>query len=402
MTARRRKRRFESPRSAGWAVQDAAWRDPVQVASLWEGAGETDPRLLRHRARGAWWDVLRRLGVVLVVSREYEHLLLAISAPGGRPEVSYWPIPHPSGLAVDARRGLLHVASTRSPNQIFDFAPAAGHLSRRDAEDAGLPGRPLVPVRSRFFPGCLYLHDLAMVGGRLHGCAVGQNAVVRIDPSGEYRREWWPRGVERRGRPVVDLNYIQLNSIAAGPSLRQSYFTASSDAIGSRRPGHRDYAVDRRGVLFSGATREPVARGLTRPHSARLHRGGVWVDDSGYGRLVRVEGGRVVEVARLPGWTRGLAFSGGVAFVGTSRVLPRFLRYAPGLDPSRSVCGVHAVDTRSGRVLGSLIWPDGNQIFGIEPLSRRFTTGFPLPVGRARALARIRKLFYSFSHEVRE
>ena len=104
---------------------------------------------------------------------------------------------------------------------------------------------------------------------------------------------------------------------------------------------------------------------------------------------------------RSPGWTRGLAFCGNVAFVGTSRVLPRFRRYAPGLDRSASVCGVHAVDTRSGRVLGSLIWPFGNQIFGIEHAPRRFTSGFPLPVGRPRALARIRKLFYSFSCEVR-
>jgi uncharacterized protein (TIGR03032 family) len=386
---------------AMWSRQDAAWRDPVRVASLWEQAGHADPRLLRYRTQGDWWGVLAALRVVLVVSREYEHLLIAISAPPEGPEVSYWPLPHPSGLTRDAKRGTLHVASTRSPNQIFDFAPATGLISRRDVPDLALEGRPLLPVRSRFLPGCLYLHDLAMVGGVLHGCAVGQNAVVRLDPSGAYERVWWPRCVESRRGPVFDRNHIQLNSIAAGRNLRTSFFTASSDRVETRRPGHRDYPVDRRGVLFSGATREPVARGLTRPHSARLHGGRVWLDDSGYGDLGFVEDGGLVSVARLPGWTRGLAFSGNVAFVGTSRVLPRFRRYAPGLDQSGSVCGVHAVDTRSGRVLGSLIWPFGNQIFGIEPAPRRFTSGFPLPVGRPRALARIRKLFYSFSCEVR-
>jgi uncharacterized protein (TIGR03032 family) len=395
MTTRKR-----NPRPL-WSRQDAAWRDPVQVASLWEHAGDTDPRLLRYRTRGDWWEILAALRIVLIVSREYEHLLIAISAPPEGPEVSYWPLPHPSGLALDEKRGTLHVASTRSPNQIFDFAPATRLISRRDVKGLRLEGRPLLPVRSRFFPGCLYLHDLAMVGGALHGCAVGQNAVVRLDPSGAYERVWWPRCVESGSRPVFGLNHIQLNSIAAGRTLRASFFTASSDRIDARRPGHRDYPVDRRGVLFSGATREPVARGLTRPHSARFHGGRVWLDDSGYGDFGFVEGGRLVSVARMPGWTRGLAFCGNVAFVGTSRVLPRFRRYAPGLDQSASVCGVHAVDTRSGRVLGSLIWPFGNQIFGIEHAPRRFTSGFPLPVGRPRALARIRKLFYSFSCEVR-
>ena len=34
----------------------------------------------------------------------------------------------------------------------------------------------------------------------------------------------------------------------------------------------------------------------------------------------------------LPGWTRGLWFHGSTAFVGASRVIPRFSNYAPGFD----------------------------------------------------------------------
>ena len=87
--------------------------------------------------------------------------------------------------------------------------------------------------------------------------------------------------------------------------------------------------------------------------------------------LVAIHDGRPVTVARLPGWTRGLLWPASVAFVGTSRVIPRFRTYAPGLDVDRSVCGVHAVDIRSGQVLGSILWPAGNQIFAIEALPGR-------------------------------
>src|SRR5262249_33613197 len=143
--------------------------------------------------------------------------------------------------------------------------------------------RPLVPVRARFLPGCLYLHDLAVMGGWLYANAVGHNAVVRLDDDGTFERVWWPRCVETKRGPVFGQNHLQLNSIAGGPGPEASSFSASADRRSRRRPGHRNFPVDRRGVVFSGATREPVARGLTRPHSARLHGGQVWVDNSGYG-----------------------------------------------------------------------------------------------------------------------
>jgi uncharacterized protein (TIGR03032 family) len=252
-------------------------------------------------------------------------------------------------------------------------------------------------VSCHFYPGSLYIHELAFVGRRLHANAVGQNAVVRLDDGG-YTAVWWPRSVETPDGPDFTRNYLQLNSIAAGPTLRSSYFSASGTTMSTRRPGHRNYVVDRRGVIFSGRTREPVATGLTRPHSARLHDGRLWVDNSGYGELAVVEPPGFDVVARLPGWTRGLTFHDGIAFVATSRVIPRFRAYAPGLDVERSVCGVHAVDAASGAVLGSLIWPQGNQIFSVEWVPREFSAGFPLSA-RNRGRGHATRLFYSYAIE---
>lgn len=388
--------RSERRRDRMWARHDAAWRDPAQIAGQWREAAAVDPALLRAAARGAWWETLAACGVTLLVTREYEHLVLALRAGRRGPAMTYWPVPHPSGLAVDRRRGVVHVASTRNPNQVYDLMPVRGVLPRADVRPAGGADRPLVPVRSRFFPGCLYLHDLALIGGVLHANAVGMNAVVRLEDAGTWRRVWWPRCVETARGPEVTRNQLQLNSIAGGASPAASYFSASTDAPSARRPGHRHFPVDGRGVVFSGATREPIVRGLTRPHSARLHDGSLWVDNSGYGEVGVVDRGRFVPVARMPGWTRGLCFHGRVAFVGTSRVIPRFRRYAPGLDVGASVCGVHALDTRTGRVLGSLVWPAGNQVFAMEAVSADFTTGFPFRVGARRAARRESRLFYAF------
>jgi uncharacterized protein (TIGR03032 family) len=320
---------------------------------------------------------------------------MALTVAEGRPEVTFMRVPHPSGLAVDSIGKTIFLASTRNPNQLLELAPVVDSLPRRDAPVPRLDGRPLVPVRSRFLPGSLYLHDLAFVADVLYGNAVGQNAVVRLDRDSGYERVWWPRCIERESGPDFTRNYLQLNSIAAGTDLASSFFSASATKMSARRPGHKNFPVDRRGVIFSGKTRDPIATGLTRPHSARMHRGRLWVDNSGYGEVGVVEDGSFTRVATLPGWTRGLTLYDRFALVGTSRVIPRFRQYAPGLNEDKSSCGIHVVDTESGETLGSLTWPEGNQIFAVEWISRTSSTGFPFAANRRRSKT-TKLLFYSF------
>lgn len=382
--------------NALWKSHHEEWRDPLQVLSGWEQAGDVDRNLLRFQVVGNWWQVLEQANITLIITREYEHLVIAMCVEAGQPSLSYLRVPHPSGLAFDQGKNTLYLACTRNPNQVMELRPVIGLMPRLDVKSIEIDYRPLIPACIRFFPGSLYMHDLAVINGALYANSVGQNAIVRLDENGEHERVWWPRAVEREGVPVTGQNYIQLNSIAAGSTLENSYFSASSDKLSARRPGHHNFPVDKRGVIFSGKTREVVARGLTRPHSARLFEENVWVDNSGYGELGYIQNGDFTQVTKLSGWTRGLTFHRHIAFVGTSRVIPRFRQYAPGLDVNESRCGIHAVDTQTGQTLGSLYWPYGNQIFAIEALPATITHGFPFVLGSKRARKRERQIFYSF------
>lgn len=379
-----------------WSRHHGEWRDQAQVTSQWEEADQTDPALLRAVVTGGWWDVIERLGATVLVTREYEHLMLAYAVVDGQPRTSFMRMPHPSGLVADRASGTVHVASTRNPNQIYDLAPVTGQLDRADQPEVDVSGRMLVPVRSRFVPGCMYMHDLALMNGELYANAVGHNAVVRIDPQGAWERVWWPSCIEADGTPRFDRNYIQLNSIAPADDIASSYFSASSEAIGRLRPGHARYPVDGTGVVFSGATREVCGRGLTRPHSARLLDSDIWVDNSGYGTVGRIVDGMFEPWIALPGWTRGLCVVDDVLFVGTSRVIPRFSQYAPGLDVESSICALHAIDRASGDVIGRIEWPTGNQLFAIDWLPTTQSTGFAFDAPRRRTAAE-RQLFYSYT-----
>jgi hypothetical protein len=84
--------------------------------------------------------------------------------------------------------------------------------------------------------------------------------------------------------------------------------------------------------------------------------------------------------------------------VGTSRIIPKFSRYAPGLDASSSICAVHAVCCQTGRVLGSIEWTSGNQIFAIDWLPSGVTTGFPFEAP-FRKTRRETILFYSYLNQ---
>ena len=64
-----------------WEHFDRLHRDPVEVAGQLPAAGRPDPGLLRCRAYGPFWELLRELNVSLLVTREYEHLVLALSPP---------------------------------------------------------------------------------------------------------------------------------------------------------------------------------------------------------------------------------------------------------------------------------------------------------------------------------
>ncbi len=79
-----------------WARHSAEWRDGAQVCSQWREAAETDPRLLEYTVSGKWWSVFLELNITLLITREYEHLAMALSAVNGRPRISFFPVPHPS------------------------------------------------------------------------------------------------------------------------------------------------------------------------------------------------------------------------------------------------------------------------------------------------------------------
>jgi uncharacterized protein (TIGR03032 family) len=361
--------------------------DNLSVSKISEATFE---KSLEFDLEGPFFELLDQHAVTLVVSREYEHFVLFLGGNGGAPWQSHLPLPHPSGLFWDDHARELLLSSTRSPNQIFFLKPLVEEDYHREVVPAGIErqdGTLFLPCRSLILPGTLYIHDLVQIRQQIHATVTGHNFLARIDPMGGWEKVWWPDCVDHLGRSAFDQNYLQLNSIAVGESPETSFFTAFSDQVGGPKPWKQGYGPRGKGVVFSGATRRVMARGLTCPHSAKQRDGRVWLCNSGYGETGFLEPtsegeteARFVPVNRTNGFTRGLAFFDKYAVVGLSRVIDFYEPYAPGLAPSETVCGLVIFDLETGAEVASLTWPGGYQIYDVQALPHFAKPVFPTSV----------------------
>ena len=118
------------------------------------------------------------------------------------------------------------------------------------------------------------------------------------------------------------------------------------------------------GVLIHIPSGELAATGLAMPHSPRWHGGKLWLLNSGTGELGWIEDGRFMPLCALPGFVRGLAFAGGCAVVGLSKLRsPQFtgLPLEERLNQEGlpgGCCGLRVIDLASGAVLHSLDLPE--------------------------------------------
>jgi len=118
------------------------------------------------------------------------------------------------------------------------------------------------------------------------------------------------------------------------------------------------------GVLIHIPSGELAACGLAMPHSPRWHDGKLWLLNAGTGELGWIEAGHFHSLCPIPGFVRGLAFAGGCAVVGLSKLRsPQFTGLpleerlkAEGLPGG--CCGLRVIDLASGQVLHSLDLPE--------------------------------------------
>lgn len=284
--------------------------------------------------------LLSELGASLLVSTYQSGRVMAMRADGGALNTHLRFFPSPMGMAFDGAR--LALGTLRGVWHYRNM-PAVAKRLHPPIHDACF-------VPRRFHTtGDIRVHDLGYAAdGTLWIVNTRFSALCTLDDDHSFVPRWRPRFVS--GLAAEDR--CHLNGLALRDG-RPRYVTAlgTGNAAESWRAGKNDG-----GVVIDIDTDALVARGLAMPHSPRWHDGKLWVLESARGELgyVDFDTQRVITVAQLPGFTRGLAFAGPLAFVGLSQVRESVFEGIPlaeRLAAHERACGVWVVDTRDGRTV---------------------------------------------------
>ena len=263
----------------------------------------------------------------------------------------------PMGLAVDAQRLTI---GTR--NQIW-FLRNAPDIAPR-VEPAGQHDACFLP-RSSHVTGDIGVHEMAWAGDELWVVNTRFSCLCTLHPDYSFVPRWRPPFISA----LAAEDRCHLNGLAIVDG-RPKYVTAlgETDTAGGWRANK-----PQGGCLMDVTSGEMISRGLSMPHSPRLHDGRLWLLESGTGRLVLVDAatGRRQSVADLPGFARGLALCGPYAFVGLSKIRKTSAMDGVPLAERREQlkCGVAVVDLRSGQVIGLLEFQTAvEEIFDVQLL----------------------------------
>jgi uncharacterized protein (TIGR03032 family) len=230
-------------------------------------------------------------------------------------------------------------------------------------DPAGLFDAVLLP-RSSHVTGNVSCHEMSYEGDNLWLVNTQFSCLATTEPGYHFVPQWKPRFISNCYEPG---DRCHLNGVAFA-SGRPQFVTAlaESDTAGGWREDRANS-----GIVIDVSSNEIICRGLAMPHSPRVHNGKLWVLDSGRGQLITVDAtdGTKEIVTTFPGYVRGMAIHGSLAFVGLSRIRETSVFGDLPISSSKAElkCGVGIVDLQSGRQLASFQFEDTvEEIFAVE------------------------------------
>ncbi len=278
------------------------------------------------------------------------------------------------GVAVSTGQDAAGTVTVGARDQVWtlreqsDMAPRIPPTGRYD--------RCFLP-RSSVYTGDFAGHEIAWGHGQsgepdLWMVNTAFSALVGLDGANHFRVRWKPPFIT----DLAPQDRCHLNGMA----MRDGRPAFVSMLAPSNEPDGWRGAPPDSGAIVHVPSGETVLRGLTMPHSPRWRatdspRGELFVLNSGLGLLQRIDldAGRVETVARFPGYARGLAIHGDLAFVGLSRIreTATFGRVPLAEHHEQLKCGLGVVDLAAATTVATLEFTSGvEEVFDVQILPR--------------------------------
>jgi uncharacterized protein (TIGR03032 family) len=304
--------------------------------------------------------VLEEAGCSLLISTYQAGQLVAVGVAEGQLSFSFRGFDRAMGIAVGS--GRIAVAGKQQIWWLHEYSELAGAIAPAARYD-----RCWLP-RATTVVGEIQCHEIAWgsdqgdgadlwVVNTLFSCLAG------LDPRYSFVPRWRPPFVSQ----LAAQDRCHLNGLAMRDGS-PAYVTVMAP---TDEPGGWRKVRNASGTVLDVDSSEPVTTGLAMPHSPRWHDGNLFVLNSGMGRLERVDlaTGHSEAVATVPGYARGLAFQGDLAFVGLSRIRETAIFGGAPIAAyhDQLKCGVGVIDLSTGDTVATLQFANGvEEIFDVQ------------------------------------
>ena len=301
-------------------------------------------------------DLLRELGGCLLVSTYQAGKLVILRPDGDSINTHFRAFNRPMGMAADQQR--LMLGSLMEIIEFRNMPDVAKRLQNPPRHDA------VYMARRGHITGHIDIHEMAWdADGAVWFVNTMFSCLCTLDVKSSFVPRWRPKFVSH----YAPEDRCHLNGLAMRNGIPR-YVSALGET--NTREGWRANKRDG-GLIVDVTTNRVVTRGLSMPHSPRWYDNRLWVLESGRGALCTVDlkTGERTDVARVPGFCRGIDFIGPIAFIGLSQLrgTTPFTDIPITDDNTERLSGVWAVHIHTGKTIAFLKFTGGVQeIFAVQ------------------------------------
>jgi uncharacterized protein (TIGR03032 family) len=301
-------------------------------------------------------DILRELNACVLVSTYQAGKLVILRPDGNSINTHFRTFNRPMGMAADRQR--LMLGAMMEIAEFRNMPDVARRLHDPPVHDA------VYMARRGHITGHIDIHEMAWdADGAIWFINTLFSCLCTLDTKSSFVPRWRPKFVSH----YAPEDRCHLNGLAMRNGIAR-YVTALGETN-----THEGWRANKRdgGLIIDVTTNRVITRGLSMPHSPRWYDNRLWVLESGRGALctVDVKTGERTDVARVPGFCRGLDFVGPVAFIGLSQLrgTTPFTDIPITDDNSDRLSGVWVVHIGTGKTIAFLKFTGGVQeIFAVQ------------------------------------
>lgn len=283
------------------------------------------------------WLYEQKISLVFTSYQTGKLFLIGLQ-PNGRLGVFERTLDRCMGLAVN--RGTLFVSTLY---QLIRFENILGEGEIHEDHDA------LYVPRVGHYTGDLDIHDIGVdKKGNVIFANTLFNCLSTVSKTHSFKPLWRPKFISK----LAAEDRCHLNGLAMENGVPK-YVTCVSETDVAE--GWREHRKDG-GVLIDVKSKKVVCRGLSMPHSPRVHNGKVYLLNAGTGYFgyVDMKKGVFVPMTFCPGFLRGLSIVGDFAIVGTSKMRESNLMEGTAFKDNlakekvEAKCSLQVIDLKTG------------------------------------------------------